>query len=898
VLVGDYGETVVIDWGLAKILGTTDRASTREINPGAPIDATVAGAVLGTPYYMPPEQAAGSEADEKADVYAIGAILYQLITGSAPFADRKAKDLSALLALVTTAAPTPVAMLEPATPPDLATIIAKAMAREPVDRYPSARELANELRRFTNGQLVQAHRYDRLTLIRRWLRRNRAAVTVAGMLLAVLAIGAAYSVRSIIDERDTARSRLSTALYQKGVGAERDKAWSRAAMYYQAARSSADSGAVRFAAGRAEARMIPPVVLHREHRQWIRGVAISGPDAITVDESGVVHRWSLATGRTLATWTAPTPLYAVAVAPDGTIAVGGDDGIVRLLDAKLVLRAERRGAGRVLSIAFSRDGAKLAAGSEDTVIRVWSGPGEPQHFKKHTQKVYSVEFSPDGSVLLSASDDRTALVWNLDGTVRNVLPTGGGGGVRAASFFPDGERVFTTGWDWTMRLWNARTGATEQTQSYGQWSDTASVHAAVLSPDGRLVVTGGDSQIVRVWDPTTQGLVANLDGHIGQITSLGISSDGEWLVSVGRDTIARVWNFHAARRLAGLGHQRNIKQLLFSADSRTLVSSSADYTVRSWDVASGRELERISPPIECQDGGFALKDGTLGFTCKDGNVYLRAAGRRERTLVGTGRRLLAAAVASDESWLAAGHDGGWMHVWDLESGRLRASRKAHDHHIYGVRTVSGGILTASLDNTVRILSPDLEQLAIWYAPKVELLDAALDPRGRFLIAGSNGPALLRWRSGEDKPVALAGHRDTIWKVGVSPDGTLAASASTDGTVLLWNTTTWESSALRGPLGVVNSIAFSPDGAMLASGHERGAVILWDVASRTQLRRLGATEADESGTCEKLDGLSWHDPREQDIVTRACSESNGFSRLANQTHLVFENDVDLVERWAE
>src|SRR5262249_7278591 len=159
---------------------------------------TVVGKVMGTPSYMPPEQARGEPTDERSDVYSIGAMLYHLISGVVPYAGRKATGSRELVAIVATEAPKPLVEREPGVPPDLATIVDKAMARAPGDRYAHAGELTEELRRFTTGQLVSSHHYDRRTLLRRWLRRNRAPVTVAAVLLTLLVVGGIWSVRSIL----------------------------------------------------------------------------------------------------------------------------------------------------------------------------------------------------------------------------------------------------------------------------------------------------------------------------------------------------------------------------------------------------------------------------------------------------------------------------------------------------------------------------------------------------------------------------------------------------------------------------------------------------------------------------------------------------------------------------
>src|SRR5262245_29070647 len=217
VLVGAFGETVVIDWGLAKDLSIDD-ADAPGAGPyrSANAELTVDGAVVGTPAYMPPEQAAGDEVDERADVYALGAMLYHVVAGRAP---HTGDSLDQVIGRVVAGAIEPLASVEPRVPADLAAIVGKAMARDPAARYPSARELADDLRRFTTGQLVGAHRYTFGQRARRWLRRHRAVAVVAAAALIVLAGFGTWSVRRIVvemaradHERDTAMARAKDAV--------------------------------------------------------------------------------------------------------------------------------------------------------------------------------------------------------------------------------------------------------------------------------------------------------------------------------------------------------------------------------------------------------------------------------------------------------------------------------------------------------------------------------------------------------------------------------------------------------------------------------------------------------------------------------------------------------------
>jgi serine/threonine protein kinase len=205
VLVGEFGETVVIDWGLAKDLSDQreepDRVAPYRVAPAA-ADETVAGSVMGTPAYMPPEQASGEPVDERADVYALGALLYHVLAGAPPFEGRSTE---AVLAAVLAGPARPLAQVAN-VPADLCAIVDKAMARRKEDRYPTGKELADELKRFQTGQLVGAQRYTTWMLVRRWLGKHRAIVTVSSIALGIVAMLSIVGVRQIVSERDRARA--------------------------------------------------------------------------------------------------------------------------------------------------------------------------------------------------------------------------------------------------------------------------------------------------------------------------------------------------------------------------------------------------------------------------------------------------------------------------------------------------------------------------------------------------------------------------------------------------------------------------------------------------------------------------------------------------------------------
>ena len=219
VMIGEFGETIVIDWGLGKDLAEVPAPRVTLAADDGAVE-TVVGDVLGTPAYMPREQALGERVDRRADVYAIGAILYHVLAGRPPYVEASAV---AVLEAVRTRDPDPIERVTPGVPADLAAIVVRAMMREPDRRYASARELADDLRRFQTGQLVAVHRYSPGELVRRWLRRHRGVVAVATIALVAAVVLGTLAIRRILAAEDHAETEAAIARKQQGI-AEKSRA--------------------------------------------------------------------------------------------------------------------------------------------------------------------------------------------------------------------------------------------------------------------------------------------------------------------------------------------------------------------------------------------------------------------------------------------------------------------------------------------------------------------------------------------------------------------------------------------------------------------------------------------------------------------------------------------------
>jgi len=953
VLVGDYGETVVIDWGLAKSVDEIDAsaeisrsggrapsspsatgetsksgATTARATPASGtefvdkmlrprgLDPTVAGAVLGTPAYMSPEQARGDAIDERSDVYSIGGLLYHLISGHRPYLETGAKTAKEIVDHVAKGPPAALGVRESGAPPDLITIVNKAMARERDARYAHGGELADDLRRFLTGQLVAAHHYDRTTLFLRWLKRNRAPVIVGLVLAILLAVVGAIGLRGVLVERDRVRKQrdiavqetaraerqLAAALCEKGRVAEVDQEWPKAALYYAASRKHHDTPAAAWAAGLADARAVVPSVRYEGHGgAWVHAVAISndGAKIASVDESGNIRLWSPTDGKTIAEARVDNvPLYSVAFSPDGSeIAVAGDNGVITRRSLDLVVRAELRGhTGRVWSLVYSPDGATLASGGEDSSVKLWNlTTGLSRDLRGHLQRVYSVAFSPDGKQLVSGSDDRHVWLWDVatgKGASRGDHQSGG---IRVAMFTPDG--VVTTGWDHEIRHWPADGGPP------AVWSDTHIVHGAATDPRGEVVVTGGESEMVRIWDISTHQLVTVLDAPGGQTSAVAFSQDGRWFVTGGKNAPV-AWDARALSRLDGVGHRGDVVALETNQAGSQFVSGSTDNTIRTWDLVSARELRRITTRAYCGDGIAILPGDELVASCNDKVVHRWDRTGVERPTLSAPTWLRFLSLAPDSSVLAAGHVDGNVALIDVASWTLGPSKKLHEHHIYDVTFAADGrLVTASLDDHVRTwkgrdLAADLD---IVTGSDDGVLAGALSPDGSQLAAGGQDGHLRIWDTKEmrfrvQRSDVAAG---TIWMLRYTPDGKHAITANDDGGVRVWNTATWdEPVVLQAGEGTALSIAITPDSRTLLTGFKSGAIVIWDLTTNQVRARIGG-RVRERGSCAERAKQTWHDPEHANAVTRACSSNAAtfFDELAKRSHQQIDDGVDVRWSWA-
>jgi WD40 repeat protein len=829
ILLDADGQPHLTDFGLAKSL-EQEGGLTRTL------------AVIGTPSYMSPEQAAGEtkRLTTAADVYGLGAVLYELLAGAPPFAGASTMET---VRLVLEKEPRHPSVLRRSIPRELETICLKCLEKRPASRYGSAEALADDLQRWLEHKPILAHPTTPAQWAIKWARRQPALAALVGFGAVSVT---AFVVLLLVSKAGLRQERDFAVAQQKLVAQE--QAITRQNLY------AADMYLVQHAMADGYYGLAQRTLEGwRSVGAWSVERAAAGlaspihPSAPAVDLRGFEWRyfWKLSHPESLFSFgDGSNHIEHLAVSPDGrTLALAAREGVVELWDLSTRQRIAgppRHGAPPS-EIAFSPDGQLLATGGDDGHLHFWNV--RERRVSHDLEAVHPrFAFCPRGTLLAIGKAGKEVELWDYARLQqRSVLP----GSRSPLAFSSDGKLLATGSTNLVVMQWESDTSQLLKTIASPERASQL-----CFSPDGRKLAACGEG--LWVFDLETSRVIAEPRGHATTVWDVKFSPDGSQLATASWDQTVRVWDTSNWQQKAlFIGHGAEVWALDYTPDGSTLISGGHDGKVRAWsaqtledaDWSSRNRLENASRTFFSPRGQRAI---VIGADYQA--TLLDCATAQPRVMAHTNQPVCFCLGVLDESGVFA---------------RLVPEERVVEQVDLLTATVRHQVKVALLEGEIKsaCLSPDGARIALGYtsgqvlllnatsgavikqeqAHSLTVFDVVFSHDCRTLVSAGDQIARL-WDAGSLRPLAtLVGHRREVCNAAFSPDDSLLATACWDGTVKLWNLPAGtEAATLSGHRNGVLMVNFSPDGRTLASRGDDPIVKFWHVATHRELTTFAYT----------------------------------------------------------
>ena len=880
----------------------TDFGLALRIEGGSELTRT--GQIMGTPGYMPPEQAQGirSLIGPSSDVYALGAVLYECLTGRAPF--RAGSVVETIQQVIHVEAPSP-RLLNPAIPRDLETICLKCLEKEPHKRYGTARLLAEDLSRFLRREPIQARPISRPARAWRWCRRNSAVAslmaTVAICLIAgtgvssYFAVVAGHRAQAEAFYRKRADDKSVEALNAKSIAEKQKQLATEKAAEAVQRKTEAEANATLADQHRIEAekqgrvanterdharkselfarRMLYASQINLAHQAWQMGHVTRVLDLLesqrpASDQEDLrtfewYYLWRLCHSAHRNTLLGHTGgVVALAVSPDGTkLASGSSDSTVMIWDLSsgqelIALKGHR---GWVFCAVFSPDGKTLATGDGASQVRLWDvATWQYRTITSGCGQIRSLAFTPDGQTLaagtsVSLTDDGGIVrLWSTPDSKEIATLKCDAACVISVAISADGTKLASSsawGEPNKTRLWDLNA---KPPQSIHEWEGASSV---TFSPDGKTLAMSAVSWIagqVRIMDVATGNQIAVYQAPATTIAPVAFSPDGKILALGCQDRTVRLWE-SATGRTWTMSHLHDVTAVTFTPDGETVVSASHDKTIKLWSVRQKSD-ELTIHGHQAGKGGIAYSpDGKiLAYAAVGQTIRLcdPATGETQATLHGNGDALSWVNFSNDSQRLAAGAPYASMKVWNITTRQELATINIPQPGAYSLALSPDGktlMDSAATVGEVQFWDVASQLMRKTFRPlaRGDYGAVAYSPDGKYVVTADKTGWVDIWDAETlvRKLRCDATKGNWIWALAFSPDGKVLVTGGEYGFLWTWDTTTGKLLAtFRGHTAKITDVAFFPDGKTIASACDDGTVKLWDAPTgQERLTLLGHSD---------------------------------------------------------
>lgn len=811
IMVGPFGETFLVDWGIAKAPNLPEISdpdsmdisnsidTTNSINSGVNIDATIVGSIIGTPSYMPPEQAAGKtdEVDERSDIYSLGAVLYRVLTGTRPFASNNVyKTINETI----NGKLKHVLELNPDVPPEIAEVAMKALAKKKEDRYKTASEITDEISSWMSGGKVSVYNYSSIELIKKFYNKNKR-LSIALVALTLVIFSALTVVSYSLSNEKEARQIADDALLMKE--AETRKAhYHMSQGLFQEAGKNLEAGfyglAMLFSASALQNNPANP-----QSHYFSPDYAKEVPESALIlaksnstfhignDSSGFQFYSSINTG---------SALCDVKISPDGkTIAAASENGRI---------------------LFFDIDGKKLS------------------EIDGHKDKIFSIDWSSNGFQLISGSYDGSVALWDYKSGKLLKRMEGLGENVYRVSFFDNDSKIISSGYDGKIRMWEVPSG--NSLTVFGRHKDA--VYSSDVSPDGKIVISADYTGKTLLWNVSAPNSVKTLEGEKETIFSVKFSPSGKFAVAGGYGRKIFVYSIPDGKLIGKTTVTSPVTSTSFNSEGNGLTVSHYNGDI---SVFSFPELEKIVsfPSHKGIIWGIdSFKDDRLATAGYDGKIRLWKNILKKRIKNFTMSKAMTFSVDRSKSGItASGNEDGTV---TLVSEKKKDVLSVHGDAVWNLEFSGNSKLlaTASIDKSVAIIDVnDGNVIKKLNDHQDAVYSVNFSKDSSMLVTGSLDGTAIVYNTDNWKIIKrFEDHSKGIWRASFSPDSSEIASVSDDFSLKVWSI---KDSTVRSfkSEDILSTVNYSNDGKKIFVSGKKGVLYVFQASDLKKISEFKVTD---------------------------------------------------------